>query len=102
MIFCRPKTEVDMSEIMVVLSELALVRKNLKKWMKPKKVLPTAMLFGTSSQIIREPGVTLIISPWNYAFNLTFNPMIWAIAAGNTAIIKPSDILPICQLLLKK
>ena len=42
--FCRPKTEVDMSEIMVVLSELALVRKNLKKWMKPKKVLPTAML----------------------------------------------------------
>ena len=42
--FCRPKTEVDMSEIMVVLSELALVRKNLKKWMKPKKVLPTAVM----------------------------------------------------------
>ena len=45
--FCRPKTEVDMTEIMVVLSELAIVRKNLKKWMKPKKVLPTLLLFGT-------------------------------------------------------
>ena len=78
-----------MSEIMVVLSELALVRKNLKKWMKPKKVLPTAMLFGTSSQIIREPkGVTLIISPWNYAFNLTFNPMIWAQIIGLNVKLK--------------
>ena len=92
-----------MSEIMVVLSELALVRKNLKKWMKPKKVLPTAMLFGTSSQIIREPkGVTLIISPWNYAFNLTFNPMIWAIAAGNTAIIKPSEHSPNMSAVIEK
>ena len=101
--FCRPKTEVDMSEIMVVLGELALVRKNLKKWMKPKKVLPTAMLFGTSSQIIREPkGVTLIISPWNYAFNLTFNPMIWAIAAGNTAIIKPSEHSPNMSAVIEK
>ena len=101
--FCRPKTEVDMTEIMVVLSELAIVRKNLKKWMKPKKVLPTLLLFGTSSQIIKEPkGVTLIISPWNYAFNLTFNPMISAIAAGNTVIIKPSEHSPNMSRVIEK
>ena len=101
--FCRPKTEVDMTEIMVVLSELAVVRKNLKKWMKPKKVLPTLLLFGTSSQIIKEPkGVTLIISPWNYAFNLTFNPMISAIAAGNTVIIKPSEHSPNMSRVIEK
>ena len=46
-------------------------------------------------KIVTEPmGVTLIISPWNYPFNLTFVPMIWSIAAGNTVIIKPSEMTP--------
>jgi len=93
--FSKPAAEVDMSEIMVVLAELKHVRKNLKKWMKPTSVMPTATMFGTSSKIIKEPkGVTLVVSPWNYPFNLTFGPMIWSIAAGNTVIIKPSEMTP--------
>ena len=93
--FSKPQAEVDMAEIMAVLMELKHVRKNLKKWMKPVPVKATMMLFGTSSKIVKEPkGVTLVVSPWNYPFNLTFGPMIWSIAAGNTVIIKPSEMTP--------
>ena len=71
--FSKPQAEVDMSEIMAVLAELKHVRKNLKKWMKPVSVMPTASMIGTSSKIVKEPkGVTLVVSPWNYPFNLTF------------------------------
>jgi aldehyde dehydrogenase (NAD+) len=63
--------------------------------MKPVSVMPTASMIGTSSKIVKEPkGVTLVVSPWNYPFNLTFGPMIWSIAAGNTVIIKPSEMTP--------
>jgi aldehyde dehydrogenase (NAD+) len=93
--FSKPQAEVDTAEILPVITELAHVRKNLKRWMKPKSVRPTKATFGTTSKIVTEPmGVTLIISPWNYPFNLTFGPMIWSIAAGNTAIIKPSEMTP--------
>ena len=93
--FGKPQAEVDMAEIMSVLMELKHVRKNLKKWMKPVPVRATMMLFGTSSKIVKEPkGVTLIVSPWNYPFYLTFGPMISSIAAGNTVIIKPSEMTP--------
>jgi aldehyde dehydrogenase (NAD+) len=93
--FGKPQAEVDIAEIMAPLMELKHVRKNLKKWMKPVPVRATMMLFGTSSKIVKEPkGVTLIVSPWNYPFYLTFGPMIWSIAAGNTVIIKPSEMTP--------
>ena len=93
--FGKPQAETDMAEIMPVLMELKHVRKNLKKWMKPVPVRATMMLFGTSSKIIKEPkGVTLIVSPWNYPFYLSFVPMICSIAAGNTVIIKPSEMTP--------
>lgn len=63
--------------------------------MKPTRVRPTAAMIGTKSKILYEPkGVTLIISPWNYPFNLSFGPMIWSIAAGNTVILKPSEMTP--------
>ena len=93
--FSKPQAEVDTSEILPVITELAHVRKNLKSWMKAKSVMPTMATFGTRSKIVTEPmGVTLVISPWNYPFNLTFVPMIWSIAAGNTVIIKPSEMTP--------
>lgn len=91
----KTEAEVDLSEIFSVRTELGHALKNLKRWMKPKKVLPTLSTFGTSSKIMYEPkGVCLIISPWNYPFNLTFGPMITALAAGNTVIIKPSEMTP--------
>ena len=93
--FAKPQAEVDMSEIMAVLAELKHVKKNLKKWMKPLSDKATFSFLGTFSKIMKEPkGVTLVVSPWNYPFNLTFGPMIWSIAAGNTVIIKPSEMTP--------
>jgi aldehyde dehydrogenase (NAD+) len=93
--FSKPEAEVDTGEILTVLTELKHVRKHLKSWMKPIKVRTTAAMMGTKSKIINEPkGVSLIISPWNYPFNLSFGPMIWSIAAGNTVILKPSEMTP--------
>ena len=93
--FGKPEAEVDMGEIMVVVSELAHIRKKLKSWMKPRPVRASLSMLGTSSKIIAEPkGTSLVISPWNYPFNLTFGPMMSAIAAGNTVILKPSEMTP--------
>jgi aldehyde dehydrogenase (NAD+) len=93
--FSKPEAEVDTGEILMVLSELKQIQKNLKRWMKPESVRATTTMFGTRSKILSEPkGVTLIISPWNYPFNLSFSPMIWSIAAGNTVILKPSEMTP--------
>ena len=93
--FGKPEAEVAMAEIMPVVGELKHIRKSLKSWMKPDSVRPTLTTFGTKSKIVKEPkGVTLVVSPWNYPFNLTFGPMMWSIAAGNTVIIKPSEMTP--------
>ena len=91
----KTEAEVDLTEILAVRSELAHIKSNLKRWMRPKKVMPTLSTFGTSSKIMYEPkGVCLVISPWNYPYNLTFGPMLTAIAAGNTVMIKPSEMTP--------
>ena len=93
--FAKPEAEVDTGEILTVLAELKYVRKHLKRWMKATPVRATVAMLGTQSKIINEPkGVSLIISPWNYPFNLSFGPMIWSIAAGNTVILKPSEMTP--------
>lgn len=99
--FSKPAPEVELSEIFPILHEIAHARRHLKKWMKPTRVWPTAAMMGTQGQIRYEPrGVTLIISPWNYPFNLTFGPLVSAIAAGNTAILKPSEMTPHCSALI--
>ncbi len=78
-----------------VRAELSYVLKRLKKWMKPQKVnLPIAQLPG-SAWVQPEPlGSVLIIGPWNYPFQLVISPLIGAIAAGNCAIVKPSELAP--------
>ena len=87
------KSEVEgyLTEVGFVLNELRYLRKRLKRLMKPKPV-PTPLAYvGSRSRIIPEPyGVVLIISPWNYPFQLTIAPLVGAIAAGNCAVIKPS------------
>lgn len=93
--FRKPPGEVELAEIMPVLVEINDAIRNVKGWMKPTRVRPTAMLVGTRSWVKVEPrGRCLIISPWNYPVNLTFCPLVAAIAAGNTAIIKPSEMTP--------
>jgi len=75
------------------ISEINYVLKNLKSWVKPKKVSTGIEQFPASAQIYPEPlGVVLIIAPWNYPFQLMISPLTGAIAAGNCAVLKPSEI----------
>ncbi|NMM36450.1 MAG: aldehyde dehydrogenase family protein [Glaciimonas sp.] len=93
--FRKPPEEVDLAELMPVVSEAREAMRSLRKWMQPKHVMPSRMMLGTSSWIKPEPkGRCLIISPWNYPLNLTLGPLISCLAAGNTAIIKPSEMTP--------
>ena len=88
----RPEVEVLVGEVVTVIQEIDFVSKNLKQWLKPKKVTTPLTLAGSSSYIHYESkGTSLIISPWNYPFQLAITPLIYSIAAGNTAIIKPSE-----------
>lgn len=83
--------EVFLTEISIVLSEIDNHMDHLKKWSKPKKVSTPIHLQPSSSKIIYEPlGVALIVAPWNYPFQLLFNPLVGAISAGCCAILKPS------------
>ena len=91
----KPALEAFGSEILITLSEIKFALKHLKTWMKPKKVGTPLNLFPSSSYIYTEPlGVVLIVAPWNYPFALTIQPLIGAIAAGNCAILKPSEHTP--------
>ncbi|MEM1241294.1 MAG: aldehyde dehydrogenase [Cyanobacteria bacterium P01_H01_bin.26] len=77
------------------LSEINLAIKKLKTWMKPKRVKTTLENFPSSAWVQPDPlGVVLIIGPWNYPFQLMVSPLVGAIAAGNCAILKPSEHAP--------
>lgn len=90
----KPVNESYLSELMMVYAELDDAIVNLKTWMKPKKVsTPFPALFpGKSYQYFEPHGCVLIISPWNYPFQLLISPLIGAISAGNCAILKPSEV----------
>ncbi len=89
----RPATEIYTSEIYTVLYELELFIKKLKKWAAPKKVKTPLVLQPAKSRVCLEPlGSVLIVAPWNYPFQLTFMPLIGAVAAGNCVVVKPSEI----------
>lgn len=93
--FRKPGVEVEMTEIMPVIGEIGHTCKHLAKWLKPRRVAPTAMMLGTSASVRYEPrGRCLIIAPWNYPLTLTFGPLVPAIACGNTVIIKTSELTP--------
>ncbi len=91
--FKKPFEETDLTEIYPLISECNHSLKNLSKWTKKINVKRTLALAATSGYIKYEPkGIVLIISPWNYPFQLAIGPLISAVAAGNCAIIKPSEI----------
>lgn len=100
--FGKPETEVELAEIIPVLAEIKSVKSHLKSWMKGERVWPTMMMLGTKTRVRYEPkGVSLIIAPWNYPVNLSLMPLVPALAAGCTAILKPSELTPACSELLK-
>ena len=91
----KGSNEAFLTEIGVVLSELSHMIRHLPKWTKTQRVKTPLLLFLAKSYVVPEPyGVTLILSPWNYPFQLALNPLVAAIAAGNTAILKPSSNAP--------
>ena len=88
----KPSQETDITEIFVVLSEIRLACKKLKSWSSNRPVQSSLPFFGTIAYVHHEPkGACLIISPWNYPFQLAIAPLVSAIAAGNAVIIKPSE-----------
>ncbi|MFD0993469.1 aldehyde dehydrogenase [Tenacibaculum geojense] len=93
--FKKSEFEGVMTETGIVVAELKKAIKKIKKWSKPKRVFPALLNFPSSAKIYKEPfGTTLIIAPWNYPYQLGFSPLIGAIAAGNTVVLKPSELTP--------
>jgi aldehyde dehydrogenase (NAD+) len=95
--------EAWVTEIGLVISELNKAVRHLNNWMDPEKVGTNLLNLPSGSKVLKEPlGVVLIIGPWNYPFNLLINPLIGAIAAGNCVVLKPSEVAPATDAVMKK
>jgi len=109
-IFAALKTDLNKSpfeayaaEIGVVLDELKFMLKHIHCWSRPKRVSSTLKNFPSSAKIYPDPyGIALIMSPWNYPFMLTITPVIAAVAAGNCAVVKPSEYSPATSSLMAR
>lgn len=99
----KPTFEAYVSELGLILEDLKLIRGQLRVWSQPEEPALPLAFWPSSAQITREPyGTVLIISPWNYPLDLALSPLAGAIAAGNTAVIKPSEMAPHTSALIKK
>ena len=97
----KPPTEAFF-EIIAVKQEIKVAQKNLSNWMKAKKINVPVSLRPAQAFIQPDPlGCILIIGPWNYPFSLTLQPLVGALAAGNTAVLKPSEHAPHVSNLIK-
>lgn len=99
----KSKEESWATENGLFLTELNYAINQLAKWAKPKRVKTNLLNFPSKSYILSEPyGVVLIAAPWNYPFQLLFNPLIGAIAAGNCVVLKASEFAPATSAICKK
>ena len=99
----KPAAEVDLSEIYAVVGEARHAARHIRRWMRPQRARAPLALLGSSSRIVYEPkGLVLIISPWNFPFNLSLGPLVSAIAAGNCVMLKPSEMTPHSSACLKR
>ncbi|MBK1830534.1 aldehyde dehydrogenase family protein [Verrucomicrobiaceae bacterium R5-34] len=99
----KPGMEAFVAEYHFLLEELRLIKKSLRKWLKPKRVSSAFYLHPCRSEIRNEPfGAALIMAPWNYPIQLSFSPLMAAIAAGNTVVLKPSEVSTACEKLIVK
>jgi aldehyde dehydrogenase (NAD+) len=93
--FRKSSAEADLTESLPVLLELKVARRNLRSWAASRRLRNTFPLWGITSRLRYRPkGVALIISPWNYPFNLSLGPLVSSLAAGNRTVIKPSERVP--------
>jgi aldehyde dehydrogenase (NAD+) len=101
--FRKHPSEVDLTEIYPITSEIKHTKSHLREWMDKQSVGTPLALMGSSSYVHQEPkGVVLIVAPWNFPVNLTFAPLVSAIAAGNTVMIKPSEMTPNASAVMQK
>lgn len=99
----KSEYDVIMTELMLVNTELNNMIKNLKKYAKPKRAKLSIMNPFSGGKILSEPyGTVLVVSPWNYPFQLSLIPIIGAMGAGNTVVIKPSSSTPNVSATIKK
>lgn len=97
------QAEVNITELGVVLHEIRFAIQHLSSWMTPKRAGASLPLFRSHNEIHYEPkGVCLILSPWNFPFNLSFDPLVSAISAGNCVILKPSEFSPNTNKVMKE
>lgn len=91
----KPRLEAYAAEVAFMEKDILHVKKHLSRWMKPERV-PTPLVNQPGKSRVRpEPlGVALIIAPWNYPFQLALSPLVGALAAGNCAVLKPSEVAP--------
>ena len=98
----KPPTEAFF-EVVALRQELKLARSNLRRWMQAKPVpVPLPQQPGRAELIPEPLGCVLIIGPWNYPFSLTLQPLVSALAAGNTAVLKPSEQAPAVAALISR
>lgn len=99
----KSRQEAYLTEIAIVKEEIALQLRKLSKWAKPKRACTPITMFPSKSLIVKEPlGTVLIVSPWNYPFQLLINPLVGAISAGCTAVLKPSPYVSHVAKVLQK
>lgn len=84
-----------MAELGLVLGEVSMARRKLARWARPRYQRPSLAQLPATARVYRQPyGVALLMSPWNYPFQLTMNPLVGAVAAGNCVLVKPSAYAP--------
>ena len=99
----KSSVESTLMELYPLTKEIDLVLKNLRNWSSKRKVNTPLALLGTKHYIKAEPkGKVLIISPWNFPIMLTLKPVISALAAGNSIVVKPSELTPTCSQVIKQ
>lgn len=97
----RSSTETLAAEIILTIGAIRAARRNLRRWMRPRRVATPLFLWPASSRLEPQPlGVVGIIAPWNYPVQLALGPLVAALAAGNRAMIKPSELTPRTSALL--
>lgn len=99
----KPTIESQITEIGFLQSEITHTLKNISRWIKPKRVSVPVAVQPASAWIRPEPlGTVLIIAPWNYPLMLSLSPLIGAVAAGNTVVVKPSELAPATSAVIAK
>ena len=99
----RPEAEAILTDYLPVLQEIAHARRHLRRWMRPRRVWPTLATFGASARVEPQPrGTCLIVAPWNFPFQLALGLLVSCLAAGNAAILKPSEMTPATSALVSR